>query len=164
MGDPRKLRRNYSRPPHLWRRERITEDKEIFDKYGLKNKKEIWRVQSELGRFRNEARKLLAVTDDRGGENRDELVSKLKKLGMDINTIEDVLALGVEDLLNRRLQSVVQRKGLANTMKQARQFITHGHVLVKGNVINIPGYLVLKGEEESITLKKASLNGGGDKS
>jgi small subunit ribosomal protein S4 len=155
MGDPRKLRRKYSRPEHLWRSERITEESELCKKYGLKNKREIWKVKFLLRKFRHQARKLLAMKGEEEAEKeKRELLTKLRNLGIEVKNLEDVLGLDVEHLLDRRLQTIVHKKGLANTIEQARQYITHSHVLVKGKVVTIPSYFVLKDEENEVTLKE----------
>jgi len=71
-----------------------------------------------------------------------------------VESVADVLALTVEDILKRRLSTVVAGKGLADTAKQARQMITHKRILVKGKVVNVPSYLVKVEEEDKINLKK----------
>ena len=154
MGDPKKQRRKYTAPRHPWEIGRMDEEANLVDRYGLKNKKEIWRAKSGIGRFRHEARALLGSGGERADKERDQLLCKLDGLGIPVNnTLEGILALGVEDLLNRRLQTVVFEKGLAQTTKQARQFVTHGHVRVGERVVNVPGYIVSKGEEDKIELK-----------
>jgi len=155
MGDPRKQRRKYERPTHPWKAERITEEKEICMKYGLKNRKELWRVKSKIRRFRQQARNLLASSGEEIMKEKKELFDKLKRVGILENpTIEDILVIKTEDLLDRRLQSLVCSSGLANTMKEARQLITHNHVIVGNRTINIPSYTVAKVEEDNITLKE----------
>ncbi|MBU4266155.1 MAG: 30S ribosomal protein S4 [Candidatus Altiarchaeales archaeon] len=155
MGDPRKQRRKYERPTHPWKAERITEEKEICMKYGLKNRKELWRVKSKIRRFRQQARNLLASSGEEIMKEKKELFDKLKRVGILENpTIEDILVIKTEDLLDRRLQSQVCSSGLANTMKEARQLITHNHVIVGNRTINIPSYTVAKVEEDNITLKE----------
>jgi len=155
MGDPRKQRRKYERPTHPWKAERITEEKEICMKYGLKNRKELWRVKSKIRRFRQQARNLLASSGEEIMKEKKELFDKLKRVGILENpTIEDILVIKAEDLLDRRLQSLVCSSGLANTMKEARQLITHHHVIVGNRIINIPSYTVAKVEEDNITLKE----------
>lgn len=151
MGDPKKLRKKYSRPPHLWKRDRIAEEKELKLRYGLKNMREIWRAKAILGKFRKMAKELLDVTGKEKEKN--ELLSSIKKFGIEVKNLDDVLALKVENLLDRRLQTILHKKGLAKTIKQARQFIVHGHVLINDKVVNIPSYLVLKDEEDKINLK-----------
>jgi len=167
MGDPRKQRRKYDTPAHPWKAERITEEKEICRKYGLKNRKEIWRAKSKTRRFRQQARKLLASSGEEVMKEKKELLDKLKSMGiLESPSLEDVLALKTDDLLGRRLQSLVYRKNLSNTIKEARQLVTHGHVLVGSRIINIPSYSVSKTEEDSIRLKEGirviNLGKGGD--
>ena len=53
-------------------------------------------------------------------------------------------------LLERRLDNVVYRLGFARTRPQARQFVSHGHVLVDGRRVNIPSYLVRPGQMVSL--------------
>ncbi|ODS36289.1 MAG: 30S ribosomal protein S4 [Candidatus Altiarchaeales archaeon WOR_SM1_86-2] len=155
MGDPRKQRRMYSRPKHPWTGERIGEENKLQNEYGLKNKSEIWKAKATVGRFRTRARELLGSDrEDVYSKKRErELMTKLNQMGLlDSDVLEDVLSLKVNDLLERRLQTMVYRKGLANTIKQARQFVTHGHVAVGDNVVNVPSYPVLTKEEDLIKL------------
>lgn len=155
MGDPRKQRRRYSRPKHPWKAERITEEGELCRKYGLKNKREVWRARSTVGRFRQQARRLLGSGGEEVEKEKRELLDKLNKLGiLETRSLDDVLALTVEDLLERRLQTLVHRKGIANTIKQARQLVVHGHVLVGNSIVNVPGYVVPKDKEENITISE----------
>ena len=65
----------------------------------------------------------------------------------------------INNSLDRRLQTLVFKKGFSKTAEQARQFITHGHIAIKGNKINVPGYLVTGDEENDIEfLKNSSLS------
>ncbi len=59
-------------------------------------------------------------------------------------------------MLERRLQTVAYRKGLAHTPKQARQFITHGHVTVNGQRVSVPSYKVEIDEEGDISFDEHS--------
>ncbi|MBN2250713.1 MAG: 30S ribosomal protein S4 [Candidatus Altiarchaeota archaeon] len=153
MGDPKRRRRRYSRPKHPWRAERITEEKEIQRKYGLKNKSEIWRARSSMARFRQQARSLLASTGENVEKEKKQLLDKLNKLGiLESRSLDDVLALTVEDLLERRLQTFVYKKGLANTPKQARQLVVHGHVYIGAKKVNVPRYPVPQDEEDLIKI------------
>ncbi|MBN2014904.1 MAG: 30S ribosomal protein S4 [Candidatus Altiarchaeota archaeon] len=155
MGDPRKQRRRYERPQHPWRSDRITEENELCKKYGLKNKKEIWKAKSRTGRFREQARKLLGSSGEEREKESKELLDKLNRLGiLESPSIEDVLGLNVENLLERRLETRVYRGNLANTIKQARQLIVHGHIIVGDNVVSIPGYITPKDEEDKIKLNE----------
>ncbi len=59
-------------------------------------------------------------------------------------------------ILESRLDNVIFRMGLANTRREARQIVNHGHVTVNGKRVNIPSYLVKPGEV--ISLKEKSRN------
>jgi len=167
MGDPKRQRRRYSRPSHPWRSERLVEEKELLKKYGLKNKKEIWRARTLIGRFRQQARSLLASSGETVEKDKKELLDKLNRLGiLESRSLDDILALTVEDLLDRRLQTIIHKKGLAGTLKQARQLVVHGHVLVGDNAVNVPAYVVSKEEEDTIKVSdkiKVIKIGEGDK-
>jgi len=153
MGDPRKQRRKYSRPTHPWQIERINEENELMRKYGLKNKKEIWRAHSRITNYRRIARELLGNPGEHAEKEGKKLLDKLNRLGlMDSHNLEDVLALTIEDLLERRLQTVVYRKGLSSTIRQARQMIVHGHIMVGGRKVTVPSFLVYKGREDLVEL------------
>lgn len=153
MGDPRRKRKRYSRPSHPWREERVAEEKEISKKYGLKNKKEIWRAKSSLARFRKQARSLLAGGDIE--KDKKELLDKLNRLGiMETRSLDDVLALSVENILDRRLQTIVYKRGLARTVNHSRQLVSHGHVIVEDRIVNVPGYIVSRDEENDIRVSE----------
>jgi len=81
-----------------------------------------------------------------------ELLRKLDRLGILGSEAEfdDILLLTVEDLLKRRLQTLVYEKGFANSIYQSRQYIVHGHIQVRGKKINAPSYIVKRAEEELI--------------
>jgi small subunit ribosomal protein S4 len=155
MGDPKLSRRKYDTPSHPWQGTRIKEENELIKKYGLKNKRELWKVQSELRNYRRQGRNLLArlrLGDEQAQKERKNLLKKLANLGVlpEDATLDDVLALDVERMLERRLQTLVYLKGLAYTAKQARQLIVHGHTVVNDRKVTVPGYMVKKHEEPSI--------------
>ncbi|RLJ07213.1 MAG: 30S ribosomal protein S4 [Candidatus Aenigmatarchaeota archaeon] len=146
----RRIRKTFSRPKRRWDKKAIEEERKLMKEYGLRRKKELWKAKEILRRFRQRARELIAVKDK---EKEKALLEKLVKLGLlkPGQGLDDILALTVKDILERRLQTRVFRKGLANTPKQARQFIVHGHIYVDGRRTNIPSYLVPISEEEKIT-------------
>ncbi len=155
MGDPKFSRRKYDTPSHPWEGERIANESELLRKYGLKNKQELWRTETQLRVFRQRARELQAKVrygDVQAEKERDELMARLDNLGVISNeaSLDDILTLDVEVLLGRRLQTLAYMKGLSNSAKQARQFIVHGHVSIDGKKITIPGYMVKRSEEEVI--------------
>ncbi|MDZ7850648.1 MAG: 30S ribosomal protein S4 [Halodesulfurarchaeum sp.] len=133
-GAPEQNTKFYETPNHPFQGERIAEERDLVGRYGLKNKEELWRAQSEL-RSLPPRGPAAARPDREDGESGDGVprppparsASSTSSDGLD-----DVLSLDVTDVLERRLQTVVYRKGLANTVDQARQFVTHGHVIVDG--------------------------------
>ena len=147
----------YETPNHPYQGERIGEESGLLSQYGLKNKEELWRAQSELRGYRREARKLLGRTEGTGQEGR-EFLARLKRIGIlgEQDSLDDVLSLDVTDVLERRLQTVAYRKGLGNTPDQARQFISHGHVTVEGSRVTIPSKKVAVEEEGSISFDESS--------
>lgn len=155
MGDPKFSRRKYDTPSHPWQGSRIKEENELLKKYGLKNKRELWKVQSLLRNYRRQGRNLLArlrYGDVQAEKEMKGLLKKLANLGFlpENATLDDVLALDLERILERRLQTLVYLKGLAYTPKQARQLIIHGHTVVNDRKVTVPGYLVKKNEEPTI--------------
>jgi len=152
MGDPKKRRKKYNRPKKMWDKKDVEERRETAETYGLKNKKEIWKTETFLRKKRQNARKLLALPIEKRTMREKELLHSLIELGALGKTasLDDVLSLKTEALLERRLSSIVWRKGLTQTPKQARQLITHGHIGVKNKKLTAPGYLVKKDEETHI--------------
>ena len=127
MGQPRRITKKYSTPKHPWRAERIEEESKIQREYGLKNKKEIWKAHASLRSARQQARTLLAKTTPQAEVERAQLIARLVRLGLLKHDagIDDILVLSTKDFLNRRLQTLVYKKGHASTIGQARQFISH---------------------------------------
>jgi small subunit ribosomal protein S4 len=157
MGDPRFPRKQYDTPSHPWRGERIKAETETCKLYGLKNKKELWKAQAVLRNFRNQSKLLQArvrLNDEQARLEASLLLKKCARMGilpMEGSTLDDVLGLNQETILERRLQTLVLKKGLAATANQARQFIVHGHVSIDGRKVTIPGYQVKRDEEEKIS-------------
>ena len=153
MGDPKKQRKKYDTPRNRWTKEGLEEELKLLGLYGLRNKHELWRKKTELSKFRGIARSLISKTLEERAKMENEILLRLKKLGVLPQTavLDDVLDLSIEDLLERRLQTIVFRKGLTRTISQSRQLISHGHISIGNRRITIPGYIVLKEEEEQIT-------------
>jgi small subunit ribosomal protein S4 len=152
---------SYETPNHPFQGERIAEEAGLVSSYGLKNKEELWRAESELRTYRREARRLIGSTggDVESAEREGtEFLARLKRIGIlgSEDSLDDVLALDVTDILERRLQTLVHRQGLANTTEQARQFITHGHITVEGSRVRVPSYVVETREEGAIGFDTAS--------
>jgi len=152
MGDPRKIRKKYTSPAHPWNKQRIVEEAEIKKKYAPKNKTEIYKMRTILAEFKDQAKKLSSLNTKQSEIETKNLMKKLVKMGLlkEGDGSEQILKLTLENVMNRRLQTIAFNKGLSRTMCQARQFITHGHIFCNGKVITSPSYLVLVAEEESI--------------
>lgn len=159
MGDPRKQKKKYSKPGKIWDSERIERDKELMKEYGLRRKKEIWKAESFLRDLRRQAKNLIARRgEEQAKKEADQLILRLVKLNLIKGgaILEDVLGLDLKSILERRLQSIVYRGKLAKSMKQARQFVVHGHISIVDNKINVPSYLVKADEEKKIKFSISS--------
>jgi len=134
MGDPRKARKQYEGPKHPWEATRINEERIISKKYGLKNKKEIWKMQSILKGFKRQAKALIARRDQQAEKEQTLLMKRLHRLGLlgKDAKIESVLGLNLDNVMKLRLQTAVYNKGVAKTITQSRQLIVHGHIKVDG--------------------------------
>ena len=149
MGDPKKQRKKFAKPAHPWQKERILAEKEILRKYGLRRKKEVWKMNSILKTFAAQAKKLITGKTSQTEVERRQLLTRLNSLGLlDKNAkIEDALSLTLNNILDRRLQTIVFKKNMARTISQARQFIVHQHISVGDKKITFPSYLVPVEEE-----------------
>lgn len=152
MGDPKRIRKKYDTPSHPWIKSRIDEEKRLSKEYGTKNKKELWKMETQLKRFKSQAKKLIALKTDQAAVEREHLFRRVKELGLVQGnvTYDSILSLNSDDVMNRRLQSIVVSKELARSPKQARQFITHEHIVVGDKVITSPSYLVTVAEESQV--------------
>jgi small subunit ribosomal protein S4 len=148
----RRLKKKMKRPRTPWDSARIEEEDRLMKDFGLRRKREIWRAQEIVRNFRRRARNLIAVKDEKKTKI---LLDKLTELGLlqKGQGLDQVLQLKVNEILNRRLQTIVQRKGFAVSMKEARQKITHGHVYVAGRKMAFPAYIVPAKNEGLITVK-----------
>ena len=154
MGDPKKARKQYSRPRSPWRADQLAQELYLLGTYGLRNKRELWKTETQLSSVRKQARTLLAATQVVREREEKKLLVSLKKKGLikEEATLDDILSLTVEDMLARRLQSMVFKKGMALSSLHARQLIVHGHVSVGERIITVPGYEVGGAEEAGIKL------------
>ena len=163
MAYPGKNYKSYQTPKRPWEKSRIEAETRLVIEYGLRNKREVWKAQAHLRKYRKAARNLLALGSSAAHKDvydskKEELISHLQRaglLGPDAN-IDEVLALKVQTQLERRLQSIVYRRGLARSPKQARQLITHGHIAIAGRRVNIPGYHVTRTDEAQIAYSSTS--------
>jgi small subunit ribosomal protein S4 len=150
----------YETPNHPFQGQRISEEADLLGRYGLKNKEELWRSQSELRGYRREARRLLGQVgeEELTRREREQFLARLVRLGIlsEDDGLDAVLGLDTTDILERRLQTVAYRQGLAHTPQQARQFIGHGHITVEGARVTTPSYKVPTAQEDAIAFDENS--------
>lgn len=158
MGDPKKSRKKYSGPRHPWEKNRIEEEKQLQKEYGFKNKKELWKSTSLLKNIFDRAKKFTSKETEQTMKEKEELILKLKSYALlqDETSLDKILGIQLKDILERRLQTIVFKKKLANSIKQARQFIAHGHIKIENKTITSPSYLVNLKEEGQIYFDETS--------
>ncbi len=158
MGDPKRQKKKYKGPSHLWQKQRIEEERSLMKEYNLVNKKEIWRIGTISKDIAFKAKGLIVAKGRQAELERKQLLERARKIGLlklD-GTIEDALAITLKDALDRRLATMVFRKKMSRTMKQARQLVVHGHIKVAGKKITSPDYLVPLNEEDKIAYAENS--------
>ena len=152
MGDPRKRRKQYNSPGHPYQKPRIEAELVLVGRYGLRNKRELWKARTLMGKFRAQARSILALQEGEREVQENLLISKLSRLGIvqEGTTSDEILGMEVEAILKRRLQTLVVENGLASTVQQSRQLIAHRHITINNRVITSPSYLVPISDEETL--------------
>jgi len=152
MGDPKYPRKAWRKPKRPLNYELKMAELKTLGTFGLRTKKELWKAHTKLSSVRHQARSLLALQQDIREEKEPILMKSLTKIGLVSSdaTLDDVLNLEVEDLLTRRLQTLVHKKFGFQTPYQARQAVVHGHIMIGDRVINIPSYTVSTVEEGNI--------------
>ncbi len=158
MGDIKKQKNKFYPPSHPWQKARIEEERVLLREFGLKNKEEIWKMNSILKNFYAQAKRLTKIHDKQAEVEIGQLLSRLRLLGLlgAEGKLEDVLTIKIKDVMNRRLQTLLFKKNMAHSVNQARQFIVHHHVFVGGKNVTMPSYLVKVEEESSIIFKPNS--------
>ena len=159
MGDPRRLKKKYTGPSHPWQKSRIDEEVGLMEGFGYRRKNEIWKIRSELGKSRKQARRLIGLRTEQAEKEKKQIIDKLHRLGLigENASLDDVLSLTIKDISDRRLQTLVYKKKMASSLKQARQFITHKHVIIGEKVVTSPNYLVSREEETILTFSPRSI-------
>ncbi len=152
MGDPKFATKKYGTPKKPWDKKLLETERNLRQLYGLRNKREIRGMEATLRAKRRNAKNVLALPLEKRAAKEKELLDSLMRMGVMRGkpALQDVLSLSLESFLERRLQTIVWRKNLANSPKQARQFITHGHISVNGTKVTVPSYFVSKDEEATI--------------
>ena len=152
MGDPKKKQKTYKTPKRPYDSDQLLEELRTIGAYGLRNKRELWKAHTELSHMRGRARELLSLDAEEKAARQALIINKLAKRGlvMENGRLEDVLTLSVEDLLERRIQTYIFRRGLASSLFQARQLITHGHISINGRKVTSPSYQIKVTDEETL--------------
>ena len=159
MGDTKNFRRGWRKPKRPFNFELKMEELKTLGTFGLKTKRELWKARTELSRVRNQARSLLALRQEVRDKEEPILIHSLSRIGLieQNSTLDDVLNLEIDDLLSRRLQTIVMKKFYFKSPYQARQAISHGHVIIGDRIVNIPSYVVKVDEEDKVKLTSESI-------
>merc|ERR1712080_444706 len=119
----------------------------MIGEYGLKNKREVWRVKYALAQIRKQARELLTL-DEKNTRRLFEgnaLLRRLVRCGILEESkmkLDYILGLNIEDFLERRLQTQVFKLGLAKSIHHARVLIRQRHIRVRRQMVNVPSFIV----------------------
>ncbi|CAH6718631.1 40S ribosomal protein S9-B [[Candida] jaroonii] len=163
---PRTYSKTYSVPKNPYESARLDWELKLAGEYGLKNKREIYRIGFQLSKIRRAARDLL-TRDERDPKRLFEgnaLIRRLVRIGVlseDKMKLDYVLALNIEDFLERRLQTQVFKLGLARSIHHARVLISQRHIAVGKQVVNIPSFMVRLDSQKHIDFAHNSPYGGG---
>merc|ERR1712227_1039235 len=156
-----------SKPPRRpFEKERLDAELKLIGQYGLKNKREIWRVRLALAKLRATARTLL-TKDEKDPQRIFEgqaLLRRMTRYGIldeDKLRLDYVLSLKIENFLDRRLQTLVFKRGLAKSIHHARALIRQRHIRVRKQVVNIPSFIVRLDSQKHIDFSLKSPFGGG---
>jgi len=152
MGDPKYPRKVWRKPKRPLNYELKMDELQTLGTFGLRTKRELWKAHTELSRVRQQARSLLALTQEARAEKEPILLKSLSRIGLvsENASLDDVLNLKPTDLLARRLQTIVSTKLGFKTPYQARQAVIHGHIMVGDRKVDIPSYTVTVAEEDSV--------------
>jgi small subunit ribosomal protein S4 len=158
MGDPKKKHKTYTTPKRPYDTDTLTDELRLIGMYGLRNKRELWKARTKLSTIRRRAREMLSLTPEERAESQNSMLTRLHRMGLvrEGATLEEALTLTIEDLLERRLQTMVWRRDLSHNLFQSRQMITHGHISIFGQKINAPSYHVNIEDESTLDYSRYS--------
>lgn len=163
---PTNYGKTFSTPRRPFEKARLDQELKLVGEYGLKNKREVWRVKYSLAKIRTAARELLTL-DEKDPKRLFEgnaLLRRLVRTGVlaeDKMKLDYVLALKTEDFMERRLQTQVFKLGLAKSVHHARVLIKQRHIRVRKQVVNIPSFIVRLDSQKHIDFALKSPFGGG---
>ncbi|RCN39731.1 hypothetical protein ANCCAN_14352 [Ancylostoma caninum] len=153
-------------PRRPFEKERLDQELKLIGEFGLKNKREVWRVKYTLAKVRKAARELLTLEekDPKRLFEGNALLRRLVRIGVlpeDRMKLDYILGLRVEDFLERRLQTQVFKLGLAKSIHHARVLIRHSHIRVRRQVVDVPSLIVRLDSQKHIDFSLKSPFGGG---
>jgi small subunit ribosomal protein S9e len=154
--------RTFKKPMRPYEKERIHNELKVVGEYGLKNKRELWRVHYTVAKIRKAARNLLMLPEQDTTRifEGTALLRRLTRLGVldeGHQKLDFVLSLTPSDFLDRRLQTQVHKSSLAKSVHHARSLINHRHISVGAQLVNQPAFLVWKESERHIGYSKNSV-------
>lgn len=158
--------KTFKKPRRPYEKERLDAELKLVGEYGLRNKRELWRVQYALSRIRNNARMLLTLDEKNPRRifEGEALLRRMFRYGLleeSQNKLDYVLALTVENFLERRLQTLVFKSGMAKSIHHARVLIKQRHIRVGKQVVNVASFLVRVDSQKHIDFALSSPFGGG---
>merc|ERR1711931_19785 len=163
---PNKTSKTYTTPRRPFEKERLDQELKLIGEFGLRNKREVWRVKLALAKIRKSARILLTLEekDPRRLFEGNALLRRLVRIGvLDESKMKPdyVLGLSIEDFLERRLQTQVFKLGLAKSIHHARVLIRQRHIRVRKQLVNVPSFIVRLDSQKHIDFSLNSPYGGG---
>merc|ERR1712216_696751 len=162
----RSYSKTFRKPRRPFEKERLDSELKIVGEYGLRNKRGLWRIQMVLSKLRKTARELLTLPEDDPKRIFDSsaLMKRMYKYGFldeSQEKLDYVLALTAQEVLERRLQTLVFKLGLAKSIHHARVLIKQRHIRVGKQIVNVPSFLVRVESQKHIDFSLSSAFGGG---
>ena len=164
------MHRNYrsmsKTPKRAYEKERLDAELKMVGEYGLRCKREIWRVQLALAKLRKAARVLLTldIKDPKRIFQGEALLRRMRVYGLlseEELELDFILQLTTAKLLERRLQTKVFKQGLAKSIHHARVLIKQRHIRVGKQLVNVPSFNVKVDSEKHIDFSINSPYGQG---
>eukprot|EP00999_Lentomonas_sp_LEN2_P000756 NODE_1754_length_747_cov_68.817742_g1705_i0.p1 GENE.NODE_1754_length_747_cov_68.817742_g1705_i0~~NODE_1754_length_747_cov_68.817742_g1705_i0.p1 ORF type:complete len:196 (-),score=56.44 NODE_1754_length_747_cov_68.817742_g1705_i0:81-668(-) len=162
----RNIGKTYKTPNRPFDKERLDKELKQCGEYGLRCKREIWRTSVILGKMRETARTLLTLDEAHPRRQLEgaALLRRCSRYGLldsQRQKLDFVLAMTLSDLLDRRLQTLVFKLGLAKSIHHARVLIKQRHIRVGKRIVSVPSFMVRVESEKHIDFAPTSPFGGG---